>query len=105
VLDVSGATEDTGKPRGTDLLDGTVTLPLILARRRDESLQTLDVKDTAEAEAVCDRIAATGALAEAREEALAYVRAAKEQLGGVQLTERQRATLNLVADSVVERYS
>ena len=35
VLDVSGPTERTGKPRGTDLLDGTVTLPLILARERD----------------------------------------------------------------------
>ena len=33
VLDVSGPPERTGKPRGTDLLDGTVTLPLILGRR------------------------------------------------------------------------
>ena len=32
VLDVSGPAERTGKHRGTDLLDGTVTLPLILAR-------------------------------------------------------------------------
>ena len=32
VLDVSGPAERTGKPRGADLLDGTVTLPLILAR-------------------------------------------------------------------------
>ena len=35
VLDVSGPVERTGKARGTDLLDGTVTLPLILARGRD----------------------------------------------------------------------
>ena len=32
------------------------------------------VRDAAEAEAVCDRIAATGALDEAREEALEHVR-------------------------------
>ena len=38
VLDVSGPAERTGKPRGTDLLDGTVTLPLILARGRDPGL-------------------------------------------------------------------
>ena len=38
VLDVSGPVERTGKSRGTDLLDGTVTLPFILARERDESL-------------------------------------------------------------------
>ena len=31
VLDVSGPAERTGKHRGTDLLDGTVTLPFILA--------------------------------------------------------------------------
>ena len=105
VLDVSGPAERTGKPRGADLLDGTVTLPLILARRRDESLRTLQVEDAAEAEAVCRRIAATGALGEAREEALRYVGEAKTELGDVELSDTQRTTLNLVADSVVERYS
>jgi geranylgeranyl pyrophosphate synthase len=105
VLDVSGPTERTGKPRGTDLLDGTVTLPLILARRRDPSLRELDVTDAASAEAVCDRIAATGALTEARHEALAYVREAKAALEDLNLSDRQRQTLDLVADGVVERYS
>ena len=38
VLDVSGPEERTGKARGTDLLDGTVTMPLILARDADASL-------------------------------------------------------------------
>ena len=38
VLDVSGPVERTGKARGTDLLDGTVTLPFILARERDAEL-------------------------------------------------------------------
>ena len=38
VLDVTGPPERTGKARGTDLLDGTVTLPLILARRADPEL-------------------------------------------------------------------
>lgn len=105
VLDVSGPTERTGKLRGTDLLDGTVTLPLILARVRDPGLRRLDVKDAAEAEAVCDRIAATGALGEAREEALKHVADAKRSLTGLTLSDRQRQTLELVADGVVERYS
>jgi geranylgeranyl pyrophosphate synthase len=105
VLDVWGPTERTGKPRGTDLLDGTVTLPLILARERDDSLHGLSVGDAAEAEEACERIAATGALDEAREAALGYVRAAKAQLDGLRLSEGQRATLDLVADSVVARYS
>jgi geranylgeranyl pyrophosphate synthase len=105
VLDVSGPTERTGKPRGADLLDGTITLPLILARRRDASLRELDVQDAAAAEAVCDRIAATGALEEARDEALKYVADAKSVLADLHLQERQRTTLDLVADSVVERYA
>jgi geranylgeranyl pyrophosphate synthase len=105
VLDVSGPTERTGKPRGADLLDGTVTLPLIIARRRDPELRHLDVKDAAEAEAVCERIAATGALDEAREEALRRVREAQGGLDELDLVERQRTTLDLVADSVVERYA
>jgi geranylgeranyl pyrophosphate synthase len=105
VLDVAGPTERTGKPRGTDLLDGTVTLPLILAREHDPSLRELDVQDAADAEAVCDRIAATGALEEAREEAMKHVAAAKRSLHDVPLADRQRTTLYLVADSVVERYS
>jgi geranylgeranyl pyrophosphate synthase len=105
VLDVSGPTERTGKPRGTDLLDGTITLPLILARRHDGSLQDLRVEDSAEAESICDRIAATRALEEARDEALQHVAEAKRLLDRTKLGERQRATLELVADSVVERYA
>src|SRR5205814_2681076 len=99
VLDVSGPTERTGKPRGTDLLDGTVTLPLILAREHDASLCELRVRDAAEAEELCDRIAATGAPEGAREEALRHVRAAKSLLEQLALGERQSTTLDLVADS------
>src|SRR5690606_5267363 len=66
VLDVAGPPERTGKARGTDLLDGTVTLPLIVARERDPELAALDLRtlDPEGAEAACDRIAATGALDE-----------------------------------------
>ncbi len=39
VLDVSGPAERTGKARGTDLLDGTVTLPLILAAAEDPAIR------------------------------------------------------------------
>src|SRR5436190_6130661 len=80
VLDVSGPAERTGKHRGTDLLDGTVTLPLILARERDPELAALDPRDVRtpeQAEAVCDAIAATGALEIARDDALAMVADAK----------------------------
>jgi geranylgeranyl pyrophosphate synthase len=106
VLDVSGPAERTGKHRGTDLLDGTVTLPLILARERSKSLSDLDlraVRTPEQAESVCDAIAETGALDAARSEALAMVGEAKADLPS--LPETQQAALELVADGVVDRYS
>jgi geranylgeranyl pyrophosphate synthase len=106
VLDVSGPPERTGKPRGTDLLDGTVTLPLILARDRDRSLAGLELRDVrtaAEAAQLCDRITATGALEASRDRALGLVAAAKASLP--RLRGRQLEALELVADGVVERYS
>jgi geranylgeranyl pyrophosphate synthase len=106
VLDVSGPVERTGKPRGTDLLDGTVTLPLILARARDPELAELGRELTpAAAERICDRIAATGALETAREQALTHVAEAKASLEGLDLPAPRRAALGLVADGVVERYA
>ncbi len=107
ILDVTGPSERTGKPRGTDLLDGTVTLPLIEGRKRDAELARLNLRtvETAEqAAAVCDRIEATGALEYARDHALAVVAAAKTGLPDG-LSEAQRSALELVADGVVERYS
>jgi geranylgeranyl pyrophosphate synthase len=106
ILDVSGPPERTGKPRGADLLDGTVTLPLILARERDSALAERDPRSVCTSEAaaeICDQIAATGALDSARARALSMIAAAKARLPP--LPERQRAALELVADGVVERYS
>jgi geranylgeranyl pyrophosphate synthase len=106
VLDVSGSPQRTGKARGTDLLDGTVTLPLILARERDEQIGSLDLatlSGPAQAEMLCERIAATGALDEARERALSIVAEAKAALPGPSSDGRYEL-LDLVADAVVERY-
>jgi geranylgeranyl pyrophosphate synthase len=107
VLDVSGPASRTGKHRGTDLLDGTVTLPLIIARERDPELAELDlraVRTPEQAEGVCDAIAATGALEAAREVALAMVADAKADLPCLP-EPSQQAAMELVADSVVDRYS
>jgi geranylgeranyl pyrophosphate synthase len=106
VLDVSGPAERTGKPRGTDLLDGTTTLPLILARERDPSLAAVPPPANAEeAERICERIAATGALDVARQRALTHVDEAKAALAELDLPEGRRTALALVADGVVERYA
>jgi geranylgeranyl pyrophosphate synthase len=107
VLDVSGPVERTGKARGTDLLDGTVTLPFILARERDRELAEFDLSSLdgpEQAERLCERIAATGALDEARERALALVAEAKSGLPRCLPDSRDSALLDLVADAVVERY-
>ena len=106
VLDVSGPEERTGKRRGTDLLDGTVTLPLILARERDPQLASTDlraVRTAQDAEQLCDRIEASGALEEARRRALGLVAQAKEKLP--EMPTAQRAAFELVADGVVDRYA
>jgi len=106
VLDVSGPVERTGKARGTDLLDGTVTLPLILARERDPRLAGIDLaslEGPEQAQRLCERIAATGALDEARERALAVVAQAKAALPTI-LPDGRSGLLDLVADAVVERY-
>ncbi|MFZ0040105.1 MAG: polyprenyl synthetase family protein [Solirubrobacteraceae bacterium] len=106
VLDVTGPPERTGKPRGADLLDGTVTLPMIVARERDSELAALDprtITSVERAAEVCGRIAATGALDVARRRALELIENAKELLSG--LPGRQRSALELVADGVVDRYA
>jgi len=106
VLDVSGPVERTGKSRGTDLLDGTVTLPFILARQREPELAGLDLSaldGPSQAEELCERIAATGALDIARQQALAVVAKAKAALPAI-LPDGRSGLLDLVADAVVERY-
>ena len=107
LLDVSGPAERTGKHRGTDLLDGTVTLPLILAREADPSLGQLDLRaldGRDQAEAVCDRIAATDALERTRAWARGLVEEAKGELSG-SVGDQLERPLRDVADRVVERYS
>jgi geranylgeranyl pyrophosphate synthase len=107
VLDVSGPAERTGKARGTDLLDGTVTLPLIAAAESDPSIREVDLRglDPASAEQLCERIAASGALEQVRDRALRMVATAKSGLATAAFDAEQRHLLELVADGVVQRYS
>jgi geranylgeranyl pyrophosphate synthase len=63
------------------------------------------VIDPGRAAAVCDRIASTGALDEARRRALTHVAEAKGSLAGLDISEDHRRALDLVADGVVERYA
>jgi geranylgeranyl pyrophosphate synthase len=107
VLDISGPAERTGKARGTDLLDGTVTLPLIVAIGIEPAIGEVDLDslDEVTAEAFCDRIAATGALDQVRATAMGLIEEAKTELSAAGLPSEQRRLLELIADGVVLRYS
>ncbi len=106
VLDLAGSPGQTGKRRGTDLLDGTVTLPLIVAREESAELAALDLRSVTtgeQAEEVCAMVAGTDALERATALALELVADAKR---GAASADLERITvLNLVADSVVARVS
>jgi geranylgeranyl pyrophosphate synthase len=107
VLDVSGPPERTGKARGTDLLDGTVTLPLIIAARRDPAIASARLRSlsAADAEQLCDRIESSGALRQVRSRALEMVAEGKRRLRAAGFDAERRKLFDLVADGVVQRYS
>ena len=96
ILDCSGDTIETGKVAGTDLREGTPTLPLLLAAREDDAVRAALAGGPIEGALV--RVAATGALERSRQVALDYAREARESLnGGV-----HREELESLADAVVE---
>ena len=71
VLDCDGDPDTTGKALGTDLLDGTVTLPLLLAARRDPQVEDVLRRGAGPADVLptlaC--VARSGAVHDARAEA------------------------------------
>jgi len=106
VLDLAGAPGQTGKRRGTDLLDGTVTLPLIYAREESAELAALDLRSVTtpeQAESVCRTVAETDAFGRATALALELVADAKRGAASIDLDRIE--VLDLVADSVVARVS
>jgi geranylgeranyl pyrophosphate synthase len=108
VLDCGGETAATGKPIGTDLLDGTATLPLLLAARADAAVAAaLAVQpESFEVLPILLRVAETGALEEAREIALDFVAAALASLEEIDATSGDvidTTALRTVATSVVDR--
>jgi geranylgeranyl pyrophosphate synthase len=97
ILDCAGETVETGKIAGVDLREGTPTLPLILAARKDEVVRRALAGGPLDGALV--RVAATGALETAREVALDYARQARASLNG----ELHRAELETLTHLVVHR--
>jgi geranylgeranyl pyrophosphate synthase len=98
ILDCAGVTFETGKISGTDLREGTPTLPLLLAAARDDAVREA-LAGGPMVDGVLLRIASTGALEESRRVALAYARNARACLNG----ELHREDLESLTDAIVDR--
>jgi geranylgeranyl pyrophosphate synthase len=96
ILDCTGDFDTTGKASGVDLRDGTPTLPLILAARRDplvrRALAGEPIPDALE------RVAATDALEASRDLAYEYAERARAALDGEPGRESLEALTRLVVD-------
>jgi geranylgeranyl pyrophosphate synthase len=97
ILDCAGVTIETGKIAGTDLREGTPTLPLLLAAREDDVVRAALAGGPPDGALV--RVAATGALERSRELALDYARRARASLNG----ELRRDELEALTYAVVNR--
>ena len=109
VLDVAGPPERTGKARGTDLLDGTVTLPLIeAAEGRPRHPRGRPARPRPRRR---PRPSATGSPPPARSRRSGRApwrwspRRSEQLERAPASTPEQRQLLGLVADGVVQRYS
>jgi geranylgeranyl pyrophosphate synthase len=99
ILDCSGETIETGKIAGTDLREGTPTLPLILAAREDDTVRRALAGGPLDGALI--RVAETGALEVSRALALDYARQARACLDG----NVRRDELEALTDAVVDRES
>jgi geranylgeranyl pyrophosphate synthase len=97
ILDCAGTTIETGKIAGTDLRDGTPTLPLLLASQEDPVVR--DALAGGPLDGALVRVAATGALERSREVALDYARRARACLNG----ELRRDELEALTEAVINR--
>lgn len=96
VLDCTGDATDTGKVPGTDLREGTPTLPLLLAARKDGVVRRALAGGPLEGALL--RVAATGALDESRAVALDYAARAREALNGALWREELEALTYAAVD-------
>ena len=97
ILDCTGDTIDTGKIAGTDLREGTPTLPLLLAAQEDAVVHEALAGGSLDGALV--RVAATGALDRSRLVALEYAERARTCLNGA----ARSPELEAMTYAVVER--
>ncbi len=107
ILDIAGSPAETGKRRGTDILSGTVTLPVILAIRDDPAVAgqvAAASQGELPLEPLCDHLAAHPGTAAAREQAIEQVGLAVASLDG-DIGGADADALRTIAAGVVDRYA
>jgi len=97
ILDCAGQTQETGKIPGTDLREGTPTMPLLLAARTDELVRAALAGGPLDGALV--RVASTDAIARSREAALDYAARARSFLD----SHPHREELEALTYAVVDR--
>jgi geranylgeranyl pyrophosphate synthase len=97
ILDCAGQTQETGKIPGTDLREGTPTMPLLFAAREDDVVRRALAGGSLEGALL--RVAATGAIERSREAALEYAARARSFLGA----HPHRDELEALTYAVVDR--
>jgi geranylgeranyl pyrophosphate synthase len=110
ILDVIGTEEILGKPIGTDIREGILTLVPIYAlsngaseeRQRLRTILQKESKNDSDVETAIQILKESGAIEEAREEASKYSRSAKACLSAPIVEEYRERLLNL-ADFVLDR--
>src|SRR3954451_11850200 len=96
ILDCAGQTQETGKIPGTDLREGTPTMPLLLAAQQDDLVR--DALAGGPLDGALVRVGATDALARSRDAALDYAARARSLLGHVPHREQPEALIYAVVD-------
>jgi len=108
ILDFTGDQARLGKPVGSDLRHGLITMPTLCyleAHPEDEDLHSIlegQTLPTERMDALIDRIRTSGAIAQAAEDARRFARSAVVALSDMP-EGAQRAALAAVADYIVER--
>jgi octaprenyl-diphosphate synthase len=107
ILDFSGDVQRTGKLPGTDVRDGTVTLPLVYAIQEQPALGPLlerRDKDDRLVASILETVRSGSGLRRSREAALTFIAEARAQLDRCRdLVEAD--LLSQIAGQVVDRYS
>ena len=99
ILDCAGQTQETGKIPGTDLREGTPTMPLLYAAQQDEQVRA--ALAGGQLNGALARVAATDALERSREAALGYASKARSFLSG----DVHREELESLTYAMVDRAS